>query len=785
MSSSPGLDQNEAQDYGGSGFVRSVIKVFTGSRFKTPEESPRNSPSFDPLLNAEKSDEAQDDSTEERAKRESVGGGESSSPIATLPSELRQDQSLTFRGEVAQLQSVPRPVSEGHQNSRVEGPIESRPVFGRLDGAPAMPQYYQPSIQSDVVGNLNYDALFDTTAPRRVQGGERELGRGYLQPVPPFSNVYNGDRNLDGCYSRVFPQHPFQPTAEHSPAGTVVFREQDFPRQNASVQIGSTYKGFNEDLSSRLGRNDGGNVTQRDTKRPKERSRDKAYKARFSLVSTVGRGEPLLAGFTTMCGNGQGGMQKNSGAETPLSPGPPRQSWETGYVAPPSMVGVRARASATPSADFEIFLTHSGTTVIHRVWNEMPIAQLMAEAGSIFGLDSSEMILVLFSSQPISLQRERSIMGPPRVTPGSNVMVFNVYSSGSNDPYVPTRTASHGQGFQPPHFADLPVMSTKLLATFKLPKFDGVARTWKAWEKSFQRFLGIHALDHVLEEDFPNILWTVPGAMAANKMVYFLIEDAVATGTLASKLIRQATKWHGHEAFTLLRNGYVFNGPQTATILLAELSNMRLKRDEDASTFCLRLVELIEDLELIPGEAAVYLTDIQKLGYLLSAIRHEKSLQAVYSQLQSEQLRGTVSFDQACRELHHRVEAMRADDFLDSRPGRALLSTENKKNGQLGEPVVKVSCLAKDCVEMVQPYLPLCKLCYLQCMAGKTPTLPLRDNLGTAIFNSTTKRLDFPSAVPKSRFPKKGLKKGKKVLMAGVSRVSDDGASSSTVVDQN
>jgi hypothetical protein len=135
--------------------------------------------------------------------------------------------------------------------------------------------------------------------------------------------------------------------------------------------------------------------------------------------------------------------------------------------------------------------------------------------------------------------------------------------------------------------------------------------------------------------------------------------------------------------------------------------------------------------------------------------------------------------------LHHRVEAMRADDFLDSRPGRALLSTENKKNGQLGEPVVKVSCLAKDCVEMVQPYLPLCKLCYLQCMAGKTPTLPLRDNLGTAIFNSTTKRLDFPSAVPKSRFPKKGLKKGKKVLMAGVSRVSDDGASSSTVVDQN
>jgi hypothetical protein len=78
----------------------------------------------------------------------------------------------------------------------------------------------------------------------------------------------------------------------------------------------------------------------------------------------------------------------------------------------------------------------------------------------------------------------------------------------------------------------------------------------------------------VLEEDFLSTLWTASGTKAANKMVYFLVEDAVATGTLASRLVRQATKWNGHEAFTLLRNGYVFNGPQTATILLAELSKL-------------------------------------------------------------------------------------------------------------------------------------------------------------------------------------------------------------------
>jgi hypothetical protein len=110
---------------------------------------------------------------------------------------------------------------------------------------------------------------------------------------------------------------------------------------------------------------------------------------------------------------------------------------------------------------------------------------------------------------------------------------------------------------------------------------------------------------------------------------------------------------------------------------------------------------------------------------------------------------------------------MKADEFMDSQPGRALISTEGKKNGQEAIPVPKLLCLAKDCVEMVQAYLPLCKLCYLQSMAGKIATLALRDGLGNAVFNTTTKRLDFPAGVPQSGFPKKGLKKGRKVLMAG------------------
>jgi hypothetical protein len=107
---------------------------------------------------------------------------------------------------------------------------------------------------------------------------------------------------------------------------------------------------------------------------------------------------------------------------------------------------------------------------------------------------------------------------------------------------------------------------------------------------------------------------------------------------------------------------------------------------------------------------------------------------------------------------------MKADDLIDGRSGKALISTEGKKKGQQAVSVEKVPCLAKDCKELIQPYLPLCKLCYLQSMAGKVAVLALRDNLGNAVFNTTTKLLDFPSSVPKSRFPKRNMKKGKALV---------------------
>jgi hypothetical protein len=287
-------------------------------------------------------------------------------------------------------------------------------------------------------------------------------------------------------------------------------------------------------------------------------------------------------------------------------------------------------------------------------------------------------------------------------------------------------------------------MHSKLLGTFKLPKFDGAAKHWKQWDRDFVRFLGLHQLEHVLLEDFPDML-THPEAVASNKIVYFLIEEAVLPGTLASKYVRQAAIWDGHGAYILLHDGFVFSGPQTATVLMAELSNIRFQSGETGTAFCL----LLEDLEHVPGTAAVCLNDTQKLGYLLSAIRHEKDLGGVYVQLQTDQLRGKVMFEQACQELHFRCEAIRADNLLDSKfrsTGKALISTEIKHLDK-----EKLPCLAKDCDGWIVAFLPLCKGCFFQCKSGKVASLELRDGLGTAKYNTTTSKIEFPPGVPKSR----------------------------------
>jgi hypothetical protein len=201
----------------------------------------------------------------------------------------------------------------------------------------------------------------------------------------------------------------------------------------------------------------------------------------------------------------------------------------------------------------------------------------------------------------------------------------------------------------------------KLRGTFKCPKFLGDARHWKNWNTGFVRFLAIQVLDHVVAEGFKALTFA---HQEDNKLVYYVLEDAVSGSPVATKYVRRAPLWDGHAAYNFLYDGYSFSGPATATLLLSELSNFRFLADESVSELVLRLQKMFEDLEAVPGTSSVVFGDTQKINYLLSVIRHERSMQPVYVQIQTDQLRGRITFEQACDDLRYRCETQRADELL-------------------------------------------------------------------------------------------------------------------------
>ena len=186
----------------------------------------------------------------------------------------------------------------------------------------------------------------------------------------------------------------------------------------------------------------------------------------------------------------------------------------------------------------------------------------------------------------------------------------------------------------------------------------------------------------------------------------------------------------------------------------------------------MRLQEIFDELESAPGNAAMVLHDTQKINYLLSAIRPERSLAPVYSMIQAKQVRGKITFEKACDDLRFRCEALRADDLLhashqptrvrgllaagdssrssDPVPGApvtaALITTADKRQNQ-GAPRKKelVPCLVKGCEILTPPHMRLCKGCYHSCIAGKTPSLTLKSG-DKVTYNSATNRIVYPAS---------------------------------------
>jgi hypothetical protein len=405
---------------------------------------------------------------------------------------------------------------------------------------------------------------------------------------------------------------------------------------------------------------------------------------------------------------------------------------------------------------------------------------------------SPEEVFLVFKNA--FLDPGRKISDPPPIVRGSSIFVFFADStqllvslaSRSLPPGPPGTRQHHGPAL-PPGFRQVtpnPVSpippapaptsgrsnSDKLRSSFKCPKFMGEARNWKAWHKGFVRFISIQQLDYIIADDFPTRQKTSL-LYEDNKLVYYILEEAVSSSKIAAKYVRRAPEWDGNAAYIILYDDYAFSGPAEATLLLSELGNFRFGSEETASELCLRLQELFEDLEAVPGDSAMSFGNTQKINYLLSAIRHERSLGPVYVQIQTDQLRGRITFDQACDDLRARCEAMRADDLLNTavRPGKvrgyaaktgsscliteddssedpptlALITTANKRQNGRKADGKQVACLAKGCSTLTPPHLRLCRLHFHECIAGKHPFILLKTG-DQATYDATTNKNVFP-----------------------------------------
>jgi hypothetical protein len=324
----------------------------------------------------------------------------------------------------------------------------------------------------------------------------------------------------------------------------------------------------------------------------------------------------------------------------------------------------------------------------------------------------------------------------------------------------------------------------KIKQSFKCPRFSGNAKDWKLWHKGFLRFLSIWDLDYVLDPSFFDQFPLSAQKVNDNKMVYFILEDATQGSPLAASYVRQAAVKNGFEAYYTLHDGFVFAGSTSSTILLNELANFRFKMDESPTALIMRLEELLQDLEMLPDGAAVTFNDTQRIGYLIGALRHEPEWATVTSSITSSQLRGEMTFRQACDELRFRCEAGRAYDIMDKDvkskrkvpimgakveetndttsvgTSKALVSSKAKRlnRDNAKEDKRKFKCLAKDC--STKTAFPLCGLHYHSIVSGKTADLELESNLGTAGYNVTTKLIEYPATVPKERLPSDRSKGG-------------------------
>ena len=293
----------------------------------------------------------------------------------------------------------------------------------------------------------------------------------------------------------------------------------------------------------------------------------------------------------------------------------------------------------------------------------------------------------------------------------------------------------------------------KLRQTFKLEPFSGLAKDWEAFERSLERYATIHGLGAVLEEDYRS---SPTFNFEQNQLFYYALQEAVSGAPQALSFFKQAAKWDGHDAYIHVHRAYHFMGPTTAALLLKKLTTLRFLPSETATAFVLRLVELFDQMEGVPGDAAYAFNDVQKIGYLLSGIAHEPSLQTMHLHIQTNLTRGNITFLQACSDLHAQCDDARAHEVLTrggsgTRVSRALISSTAKGKNNRSDIDSTLLCPVDACKDF--RHRGLCRRHFSELGAGKVPSLTLRKSWGTVTWDGTANRPKYPSTLPADRHP--------------------------------
>jgi hypothetical protein len=216
---------------------------------------------------------------------------------------------------------------------------------------------------------------------------------------------------------------------------------------------------------------------------------------------------------------------------------------------------------------------------------------------------------------------------------------------------------------------------------------------------------------------------------------------SIAKSAKAQALFRRAPRLNGNSVYLHLYDGHTLSGIAAAPLLLQRLTSFRFQPNEDVFSFALRLTDLFDELSRLPGAAACEFTDNQKVHYLLSSIRHEKSLAFMYENLQTQHSRGTLTFDLACDDLQLRYEAIKTDELLSVAPRQlaalvaidtpasvpattappvpALISTEHKRLNA-GRSSEFSLCLAEGCPARERTH---CAACTMQSWSAGRPLI--------------------------------------------------------------